>query len=97
MPLSKVCIKIKDARAEGDLQKTIDLGNSTTKSYRNIAKESGVKESTLVRLKKLAQNGELKNTDKKTFLAISEETELVKYISIIIFLTSQNLKLFGEK
>ena len=95
MPLIKVCIKIKDAQAEGDLQKAIDLGNSTTKSYRNIAKESGIKESTLARLKKLGQNGELKNNDKKTFLAISEETELVKYISIIIFLTSQNLKLFG--
>ena len=55
MPLIKVCIKIKDAQAEGDLQKAIDLGNSTTKSYRNIAKESGIKESTLVRVKKLGQ------------------------------------------
>ena len=53
MPSSKVHIKIKDAWIEGDLQKAIDLANSTTKSFRTIAKECAVKESTLrTRLKK---------------------------------------------
>ena len=39
--------KIKEPWVEGDLQKAIDLPNSATKSYRNIAKESALKELTL--------------------------------------------------
>ena len=47
MPSSKVHIKIKDAWTEEDLQKAIVLASSTTKSYRSIAMECRVKESTL--------------------------------------------------
>ena len=47
MPSSKVHIKTKDAWTEEGLQKAIVLANSTTKSYTSIAKECGVKESTI--------------------------------------------------
>ena len=84
MPSSKVHIKIKDAWTEEDLQKAIDLANSTTKSYRSIAKECGVKESTLqFRLKKLRRNEELKSADRKTVLTVLEENELAKCISVV--------------
>ena len=84
MSSSKVHIKIKDAWAEEDLQKAIDLMNSRTKSYRSIAKECGVKESTLrFRLKKLRLNVALKSAGRKTVLTVLEENELAKCISVV--------------
>ena len=81
---NKVHIKIKDAWTEEDLWRAIDLANSTTKSYRSIAKECGVKESTLrFRLKKLRWNKELKSAGRETVLTVLEENELAKCISVV--------------